>query len=141
MTQREIKFRVWDGDAMYDATDYPDYTLDTFTTVHKMKPEYRRLLDRFTLMQYTGLKDRNGREIYEGDIVRWGHIEGGEEDPVRIAEVRIDPDIQFVAHNIPSSYRDKDCHVFHYGTFAYRDTHNWLDIIGNVFQHPELIKR
>lgn len=92
------------------------------------------------LMQYTGMKDKNGKEIYEGDVVMWGHIEGGEEYPVRIAEVRIDPDIQFVAHNIPPVFNGKDCHTFHYGTFAYRDTFNWLDVIGNVFEAPELVE-
>jgi uncharacterized phage protein (TIGR01671 family) len=47
--KREIKFRVWDSENMvYDWTD-----LETC----------------MPLMQYTGLKDKNGKEIYEGDIV------------------------------------------------------------------------
>ncbi len=70
---REIKFRVFDKESgvMYpDATLYPDFSLDDFvlqTRPNELKREY--LTDRFVLEQYTGLKDENDIEIYEGDIV------------------------------------------------------------------------
>ena len=69
---REIKFRAWTGDEMVDVSaiifdegtkvsPYEPHILDSHNDVH--------LLKDIELMQYTGLRDKNGTEIYEGDVV------------------------------------------------------------------------
>jgi len=69
---REIKFRAWTGDDMVDVSaiifdegtkvsPYEPHILDSHNDVH--------LLKDIELMQYTGLRDKNGVEIYEGDVV------------------------------------------------------------------------
>ena len=59
---REIKFRVWDGNSMMDLFDefYEELAVDILTGGD----------DKYTVMQYTGLEDKAGVEIWEGDIIK-----------------------------------------------------------------------
>ena len=63
---REIKFRAWDGERLRDvwSLGWIDGEMDYIST-----PKHNGPAEEFKLMQYTGLKDKNGREIYESDIV------------------------------------------------------------------------
>lgn len=65
---REIKFRAWDGERMRRVYSV---NMSGSAIVH-IAGETRETLraDRCVLMQFTGLHDKNGREIYEGDVVR-----------------------------------------------------------------------
>ena len=115
---REIKFRAWDGNQMLDPEDI------------SQAPEYRKWLGKFDyeLMQYTGLKDKNGKEIYEGDIIdillRFSDCESYE---IALVEF-IDGAFWFDA----KIFGYEDCNWHHYNDSD-------REVIGNIYENPELL--
>jgi len=69
-------------------------------------------------MQYTGLKDRNGREIYEGDIIRY----------------RIFGSIQVATVGFPCGEWILERYASELGLYSAEDP----EVIGNRFENPEL---
>ena len=123
----------WYGDLVdrwfvIDGTDTNDYDIGNS---YEVIPE--------TVGQFTGLLDKNGTKIFEGDIVKWGHLPHSYEKPIRIAAVASNPDIQYrtVTMRDPITHRD---YYFKQGCFAYAETQFYLEVIGNIHENPELLE-
>lgn len=121
---REIKFRtLYLGTRLvYSYNMGNENQLASFFSCYVDAPE--------TLMQYTGFKDSDGKEIYEGDLIRFYDK--------FLYEVRYE-DAKFVCYN---RSRGMDC-------YKWGNLHRFFDpdfkgydiqIIGNIYENPELLK-
>ena len=123
---RPIKFRVWDKrenkgmstqNMLYDAQlhhlwqDFVDY------------PGYE-------LMQYTGLTDKNGKEIYEGDIVQYN--QNSSYDNMDFIAKWSDDKLGFIFQS--NSGEQLVNQTPHLNRFKH------LEVVGNIFEHSELLK-
>ena len=118
---REIKFRVWDklNKEMFDV----EIINFQERRVYKDAVSYRKFED-IELIQYTELKDKNNKEIYEGDILS----DGNNEKPYKV-----------IFEN--GSFRAEFEGDFDEYSFDLIDVvlHR-CEIIGNIYENPELIK-
>jgi uncharacterized phage protein (TIGR01671 family) len=118
--KREIKFRKWHKE-LTDMTfwDGSKGSNNLFWHTLTESPEM------YVLMQFTGLHDENGKEIYEGDII--GHKEKDNEDNIYICEFSIEN----AAFLFCSPF---DGEVLEQNNFV-----NDLEIIGNIYENPDLL--
>ncbi|MDT2398669.1 YopX family protein [Enterococcus avium] len=125
------KFKAWDKyhEMMVSIISF-DFENKIAYVEQENGDRYDIHFDNLIFLQSTGLKDKNGVEIFEGDVVQWGDTPHWEEEPIRVAVVKINPDIQF----------DSNVGIFQYGKFAYQDTERFLTILGNIYENPELLE-
>lgn len=111
---REIKFRFWDNDEkkIYLQEQLSDSEL--LGTLYAT--EIIQGKGNLEIMQYTGLKDKNGKEIYEGDIC----LLDGSKNPKEMK------------YHMGGFYLDN----IYGGVEAYR-----MKVIGNIYEDPELLNQ
>jgi len=129
--KREIEFRAW-----IHPNDNKSKRCMQYGTEKNAGFYYQTVCVETVVMQYTGLKDKDGKKIFEGDIVTW---KDGSNDP-RIAIVEFSPELSFFAVNV-KSYDGSSGHKFGFSDFIYTDTEKYIEIIGNIFENPELLPK
>lgn len=121
---REIKFRAWDKELnkmFYGAAEQFDNGLFFGIDGH---------FDDETpvWMQYTGRKDKNGKEIYEGDIVKYNYNNQVYQDVYAeveyiIAGFRLNAD--YISRHLSRHLRIADT--------------DYYEVVGNIYENPELL--
>ncbi|MES5057090.1 YopX family protein [Bacillus velezensis] len=138
---REIKFRAYhtekrDGQEFPRMLDWDELlNNDEEELACYFKNEFSNVSP---LMQYTGLKDKNGREIYEGDIVR-NHRDNSNE----LLEVLWKEEV--AEHASDGIYWTKEVPGFRFkrikrGLTTVFVAHVDLEVIGNIYEDPELLE-
>jgi uncharacterized phage protein (TIGR01671 family) len=128
---RELKFRAWfkaglpfgqQYTGMYSVID-----LDKESVTVKRSSTFAQSIfikSAVEIMQYTGLKDKNGKEIYEGDILQDRQGKG---------------EVKWIQEHCSFLVRVRKPHGYHKLEGDYQL--NLTEVIGNIYENPELLKQ
>lgn len=140
---REIKFRAWDKEnaiMIYDSDSEANFTaFDGQITVKYMIEQYyegggeilsRKIKEEcdVEIMQFTGLTDKNGKEIYEGDIF---HVAKNKKYTVKYLHGTSNFELYVGCFGL---YHDEDL-FFPFDEYAMGHG----EVIGNIYETPQLI--
>ena len=136
MKNREIKFRVWNGAEMiYDVTVGKFGVFYVNPTNNGLDPKDSASITPFTtkyhddtpVLQYTGMKDKNGKEIWEGDVIQFTMIDDAHE----LGVVRFSEGGYWTSQL--QGYQEELL-------YAELNSNLICKVIGNIYEHPNLIK-
>jgi len=143
--QREIKFRAWNlADKKWNKVSDVFGMNDYFGNLGNGIIRFKR--GDVVLMQYTGLKDKNGREIYEGDIIRvlerdW--CSKPENDDRTIDQYMLDissiAEVVFDDGSFKLVSRIEGCN-YHSEYAGYTSKRDIFEVIGNIYENKELLQ-
>lgn len=125
--KREIKFRAWNkkDKVMVDVAALNFGPSGFWSLIEDAYDAELQLADSYELMQYTGLKDKNGREIYEGDVLDIG-LRNQDGKPI-IAPVSYET---YAAGYVLDNG----------GNGIWQRLTKECEVIGNTFENPELLE-
>ena len=134
---RELKFRVWDGKC------YRGNLKKYFLNLHDgeiSEVAYSDLYDEYydasergsklIIQQYTGLKDKNGKEICEGDIIHYKFDGASYPKEAQDKLLTCEYDASFGGYTF-------DCKG---GSYYWAEIQGYVEIVGNIFENSELLK-
>ena len=126
---RQIKFRAWFKlfEEMKPVVGFTQYHEDNLTVYFGQVGSHTCTKNDVVLMQSTGLKDKNGKEIYEGDIVR-------AKNGVQIGTVIwVESDCKYVVRWT----KDNPTKMVYDSNMS---SAQWGEVIGNIYENPELLE-
>lgn len=139
---RTIKFRAWHDGMMYDVS-HLHFNVNGLAFADMINENTMHLYHgrpgSFELMQFTGLHDASGKEIYEGDIVKAYPKNGWPVDDQRVVVYAI-VFSEFEGCWILKDERPaEDCPALYRGGMKSRQD-ELLEVIGNIYDNPELLQ-
>lgn len=135
MVNSRFKFRIWQkplktmhyNDFVITATGYAAKIYQQDDYIMKFNQEDLEFDKQCVLMQCTGLKDKNGKLIYEGDVVKFSSLYGH-----AIFEIKWNEEFATFG------YEDKETDFSEFGKL-YNDA-AYIEVIGNIYENPELLE-
>ena len=132
---REIKFRCWSNNSKQMINEGGFIVVDgngNFEVFNESNGSWgSNRPSEYELMQFTGLLDKKGKDVYEGDIVI-GLRDGCIEFP------HVKAVVIFEGGCFVENYFRRDLRIYTACSYGYG---NCLEVIGNIYENPELLKR
>lgn len=138
---RKIKFRVWDkkekafikSDNQYLQFVGHDNYFTFYPEEDKYPKDKNNLKEKLIIQQFTSLKDKNGREIYEGDILK--QYLGPEKINSSLLW-----EVQYFEERASFGVTSGNCFEIFEDVLFNDECSCEIEIIGNIFENPELLK-